>query len=361
MKPQARAGVAVAALFLPALGASLLSSCNLIVGAGDFAVASGVVKDSGAPEGGGKNGEGGTTKCGQGLPTTPDFKQLVTACVYAVSCDPENFNDNISRCITNDYLEAIPAHSCLSTITSCDLFYDCEGLRITTSDDCPDASSAATCETINGDSVAVNCSSSTVQDCTKFGGTCGTHSDEDGGTAEDGGTLTIADCIVVPSCSNPTDGISHCEGNELYTCINGKGFGQSCSDITATCGLEDGGATCFYDLPPCKKEGYSCSAAGALEFCTPEMEQVTYDCTKAGGTCAIDNSGNGSCVSPGCPQSDPNTCDLDDFESCGDDGVTLTVCVGGAPLNIDCSKLSGFSGCDVTIDDSTLVTYGFCE
>jgi hypothetical protein len=350
MKRRASVGAALAALLLPPIGAALLASCNFIVGAGDFSVGA-VAEDSGGKDAG--------MKCGQGLPSGSDFTQLVNACVYAVSCDPQNFNDNISQCITNDYLKAIPAHSCLSTITSCDLFYDCEGLRLTTSTDCPDGSTSPTCETINGDSVAVNCGTGVVQDCAKFGGTCAIHADEEGGMLEEGGP--IADCLVVQSCSDPNDGTFHCMGNDEYSCINGQGFGQNCSDITATCGEEDGGATCFYDLPPCTNKGYSCSDAGALELCTPEGQQVSYDCTQAGASCAIDNMGNGSCVSPGCTPSDPNTCDPDSDETCADDGVTLTVCVGGASFDVDCSALSGFSSCGITIDDDTGVIYGFCQ
>src|SRR5258708_8130624 len=118
---------------------------------------------------------------------------------------------------------------------------------------------------------AVNCNGQndgTVRNCAKLGGTCGTYPDGKGGTA--------ADCRVVPSCSD-TDGLLHCSGNFLYQCFGGRGFGQDCGAIAATCATVGTDTTCFFHSPACGAAGYACSG-NTLGWCPPAGRHFKFHC-----------------------------------------------------------------------------------
>jgi hypothetical protein len=337
MRRGARAGLAaMVALVVPPAGAALLASCNLIVGVGDFSVGDGGAVATG--DSGRKDARAeAAVKCGEGIPTTPDFEQLVQSCVYAESCDPNNFDVNISYCVTYNYLQDYTGVACLSTITSCDLYYDCQGTGLTTSSDCP-GDSGSTC---NGN-VALNCAQGIKENCAKLGGSCGLYD-----AGEEAGTT--AGCVVVDSCPE-TDGGSFCQGTDSYQCLGGKGYGQDCQNIPATCLEADGGTFCEYQAPSCSTPGSNkCSNAGTLEACTTHKQSVKFDCTRANESCIVDDAGDGFCVSPGCSVNNV-LCDQDTDETCDEAGVTMTVCVGTAPYKIDCSKIPGFTNCAMNLN-----------
>src|SRR5260221_5072958 len=345
---QRRRGGAVAAV----AAACALAGCNLIVGVGDY-----VVGDAGTSTEGGNNivdgavADAGTDSAtGADVAVVPreggaadsrptqdapgaeasgqnDFQKLVSSCVLAVSCDPYFFATNISECITEDYLQSVSGLSCLSNIQDCAGYYACRGIGFASLADCPASGAAAKCDT--GNNRAINCSgpgNGIVRNCAKLGGTCGTHPDGTGGT--------VADCVVVPSCSD-TDGLAHCSGNSLYTCSGGRGYGQDCGPSDATCSTGSSGASCFLNAPSCSAAGWACTGA-MLGWCTSLGQHFNCDCSRAALSCSIDDAGTGSCVAP-----NPTTCS----EACGVDGKTMTVCIGGAPRAVDCSQYSGFTQC----------------
>jgi hypothetical protein len=351
-----------------------LAGCNLIVGAGDYTVgdagtdATGdaVVGEAGTDRtGDALAGDAGSDRAGEDVAVShdgggadsravqdapgpdssgqTDFQKLVSTCVLAVSCDPFFFATTISECITEDYLQSTPALSCLSNIRDCAGYYACRGTANATLQDCPAAGAAAKCDSTTNR--AINCSGSaagTVQNCAKLGGTCGTHADSTG--------TTVAECMVVPSCSE-TDGMSHCSGNALYTCSGGQGYGQDCSAIDATCATVGADTSCFFNAPACGAAGYACTGT-TLGWCTSASQHFNFDCSKAGLACSLDDAGSGSCVASGAPP----TCS----ETCGTDGKTITACVGGAPQAIDCSQYGVFTQC-TTSTDSNGTVYGYCR
>ncbi len=276
--------------------------------------------------------------CGQGLPTgQSDFQKLVSTCVLAVSCDPEFFDVSISQCVSYDYLEATAALVCLSTIQDCAGFYGCTGRRYPTTTECPAGASSVTCDPL--DNLAIDCNAGIVKNCSKYGGTCGVYVDSTGSEA--------VGCEVLPTCT-PGDGGDQCSGTDLYSCTaNGVGYGRDCTAVGATCqSVPVEGTSCYYDGPACTNAGASTCGGGALTTCTAENTELHFDCTRAAGSCTVDNTGTGYCLAPGCPVA--STCG----ESCGADHHTITVCVGGAPYTVDCAQYPPFTSCDHQLDSS---------
>jgi hypothetical protein len=316
-------------LFACALGVAGLS-CNLVVGVGDYSVASGADAESPAEEAG-PTGQ----VCGASIPRTdPGFKQLVTACALAVSCDPELFPASVSDCISNDYLQAFASLACLATITTCDGFYTCQGIRVASAAECP---ALPTDTGVCAGQVATFCSPDvlgSVTNCSKVGGTCSTYSENTLGDR-------AAGCMVVPTCTD-TDSNNHCSGNKLYVCNGGVGYGLDCANIDATCGTVAGDTECFFNAPACGTPSVQCDG-NILSECaaaTPTNQLIQYNCGLSGLTC--DATGTGACVDPACAAS---SC----TEQCSADAKTMIACVGGTSVEIDCTQLGTagtFSSCD---------------
>jgi hypothetical protein len=307
------------------------------------------VTDAGAEaeaEGAGRDaGDGSAPVCGQGLPTgLAAYQELVKTCVLAESCDGYFFPQSISECITQDYLHSTTAFTCLQSIATCADFTACYGYANPTATDCPTAQAGGTCDVTNNR--AINCvgvGAGAVTDCAVLGGTCAI---DDAGAA-------IAGCVVVPSCSQ-LDGGTQCSGDAIYSCAGGRGFGIDCSAIHATCETVGGATSCYFDAPACTDAGYACAPDGTLTWCTSAAQSFTFRCPSAGLSCALDDAGTGHCVDPGCGV--PTTC----TESCGADGKTITVCVGGAPYTIDCTQYAGFTRCSQALNAARNVEYARC-
>jgi hypothetical protein len=396
MKRRARDGAAIAASLLVACAAVV--SCNFVVGVGDYSVgeADGTgggpgdetspEVDTGIDRGAGTDattppadarvdaratdasdggplpidaGDGGPVRpgldagdagtdaipdagvvvCGQGLPTGGAFTSLVSSCVLAASCDPFAFPIEISDCITNDSFHAFAGLSCLTSITTCtgatNSYYSCKGTRI--AQECAPTSISSCANNVAFDCSGVDIFPGVATDCNVTGGTCTTYVDSQSNSR--------ASCAVVPTCTGTDAGIQ-CSGNDLYTCTpprgvgaTGIGLGVSCTAIDATCATATGGSDCYYNgSTTCTNLGTAGCSGTTLRECTSMGQQFDFDCSHAGGTCASDALGNIACVSPGCPTT--SSC----VESCDSDH-TITVCVGGAPYAIDCTKYDTFTSC----------------
>jgi hypothetical protein len=364
----------VSALFavLALGGAGASAGCNFIVGVGDYSVGDASV-DTGSPSGDDSSGgdgpgldttapdsgppesgppEAGPPVCGQGLPTGADFQALVKSCLFTVSCNPYFFSENISDCITHDYLESSPSFSCLKAIGTCAEFTACWGVANAALADCPNTGPAASCDANNRAITCTDQANGTVHDCAKLGGMCGTYVDPTS-------TMMTAGCLVNPTCTD-TDSMDHCFGNNDYVCIGGKGYGQSCASINSTCTTVGGSSACFFANPACSSSGYSCTNNGnTLQWCSDAKQSFAFDCARAGLSCVADvDAGTGYCVAPGCTESNAANC----TESCGADGKTLGLCVGGAPFPLDCTQY-GFAKCATAMDMSTTppTTYAYCQ
>jgi hypothetical protein len=378
------------AVFLCALGA-----CNLIVGAGDY-----VVGDAGtamltgndattpAPDGGMTSDDtgvvampdgtaplvdgassvdaspsleaGSTVQCGvdgggAGV-NTASFKQLVTACIIAESCDPAFFDVPLSECITEDYLEAFPATACLASATSCDDYYNCTGSRIATLTECDGSSFDSTGVCTSG--VSTSCpftGGGTVRNCNVLGGTCTAY-------PTDMDNDVLADCKVLPSCTDSSAGYHCATATEIYSCNDTAtgtiALGNKCP-TASSCTNQSDGTFCVYNSPSCATVGNTCDSEGNLTVCAAVAdagnEGAKFRCAVAGLPCVTDmTTGLGDCVAPGCQN------DTSCTESCDDDGVTIHTCIGGARYDIDCSQYGGFTGCGSDSPTDSSVLYPYC-
>jgi hypothetical protein len=351
-----------------------LGACNVVVGAGDYKVGAPDDAstnhpppngdDDGSPPTSGDGGRGlrdgggfigndaAVGTCGGDIPSSdPDFQKLVATCVEAVNCDYGLFPVPVSDCITKNFLQAIPALACLSTMAdtsgTCAAYYGCQGDRTALPSDCPGVLTVDDATGFCTGNVATTCTGDmfygSVQNCDKLNGTCGVHTDN-AGSGE-----AVADCMVVPTCNDDDDGSYHCAGNKYYTCSGGVGYGKDCSAIDATC-MDPGdgsGAGCYYNATSCSKAGQICSGTD-VTLCSGG-QQFDYQCGRAGLSCEEDDAG-AVCLGAGClPPSATDAC----TESC--DGDSANVCVGGAAVTIDCTAY-GFRTCDFEIENG----YAFC-
>jgi len=374
-------------LAMGAMGLAVgVGGCNLVVGSGDYVVGLGdggsgppsnldgsptpavdgvapgldasSEPETSTPVDAGATGDGGPasvcTPNGAlvpgGLPTgDPAFQKLVSACVLAVSCDPQYFEVTVSDCITNDHLHAYFQSDCLANITSCADYYACQGSRVATPTECAGAVAGGSDTGSCSGGVATSCSSSgygTVANCTALGGSCVVYDTTDIGDESAG-------CQISSSCTDD-DGFIHCATtSEVYSCedtttVTVGILHQTCPQ-GSTCTMNNGVTGCFTTGPSCSTPGSTC-ANDALTTCvsvTSGDQQYTNACSAAGLECITSVSGTGSCTAPGCDTSD---C----VEGC--DGSKLQTCIGGAPYEVDCTTL-GFDTC--TSDPSS--GYNYCD
>jgi len=290
--------------------------------------------------------ESGCAPDAAGLPIgDPAFQKLVKACVLAATCDPRYFPVTVSECIATDYLDTHFATKCLAGITSCADYYACQGTRIATPTEC----SAASTQNIdigscNG-AVATAClydGNGVVSNCAALGGTCTVYHESTYSTSGDTG----AGCKLLSSCSDPTDGSTHCSGSSAYECVatdtstNLGMLTESCA-TGSMCSTGNLGATaCVATTTACSAAGTSCAADNltTCETTSSGLQQYTNACSAAGLTCTPSSGGSpAACTSPGCATSGCT-------ESCLDT-THLQACIGGAPYVVDCTAL-GFPYCD---------------
>ena len=378
--------------WLAALGA--VTGCNLIVGSGDYVIGdaapvtptsdgaqagdvdgsvdSGGEADTSIPDAGttpdsGEAGlppvdSGSTVGCGleggvtSGQMGSASFQQLVTACVMAESCDPAFFDVPLSDCITLDYLGAFPTSpsiTCLASAKTCTDYYNCTSNTLLDLTTC-DGSNATDTGTCTG-GVATTCFSpfggGFRANCNVLGGTCTVY------TSDSSGDMA-ANCEVLSSCPDTSSGYHCSSATELYECDTTStstiAIGNSCP-TGSTCRTDANGTHCIYDASSCATPGTTC-VNGNLSSCTAPAggnEGATYNCAAAGLSCVMNTTaGTAACVAPGCAGT---TC----VESC--DGTTgiMTACVGGAPLNVDCTTY-GFTSCSTDSPVGSNTTYAFC-
>ncbi len=164
---------------------------------------------------------------------------------------------------------------------------------------------------------------------------------------------TFAACMVPPGACSISDANVHCDGTNAYRCVDGVAYGRDCSLSGSKCVDNGIGTGCVPTGPACASPAGTASCdATTLSICEATGESVSYDCSLAGEQCSPDA---GARVSPGCTK----PC----VESC-DGNSTITACVGGAPLPIDCSAIDstdGFAFCGVTANgNGNGLPFAFC-
>ena len=341
---------------LAAAGAAALGACNVIVGTGDFAVGPAYTGsdasvgdddanlpgddaspiDSSAVDGGDAN-----VACGDGLPTTPAFDQVVKACILWAGCTGRFTPVSVSNCIAWDWFGSNtndPQFPCLAQTKTCAEVTACLGEAWATKAQCAGTGAAAV-GTCSG-STAINCKNGqgVTTNCAKYAGTtqCGVHT-----LANDAGSA--ADCIVEPTCKSDagTDYVCDTAGNFLYSCVGGVGYGASCAPSGYQCATFTGDTDCWIEGPKsCTGAGaFTCTDDKTMSFCTNTLTSVTLHCGTAGGSC-VSGATATNCVSPGCTAAQQTACK----ESCESDRYAH-LCVGGAPLKVDCKTYADFTGC----------------
>jgi hypothetical protein len=345
--------------------AGALAGCGALLGAGDYKVEEGdaAIDDGTAPdvarfdaggslpEAGGEaeaEAEASVVTCGSTIAvSSPTLASMVEACVLAASCDPGCFEKSISDCVSEDYLNSIQAKKCYATIKSCTDYANCSGETIPDSTQCPTSTSPAQCL----GNTAVNCGVDNIAGnytlaCGDAGSQCGTYDDP-----QMPGTR-VASCTL-GGCDGGTDGLLHCDSaNNLYTCVNGVAYGQSCAAQSSRC-VDDpvNGPTCEPNGASCSALMATCSSATTAQDC---INNVTYgyDCAAAGLSCRQDPQLGALCLAPGCTVADYNNC----VETCDVDGHTAHLCVGGVGYAVDCQSY-GFKSCDDSLCNFLYCSY----
>lgn len=321
-RPTSRWLAAALVLSLPPWLAAI--GCNSLVGIEPAELDTGT---GGSSSGGGnsKPGTGG----GSGEPVCAEFRmtddELVRGCVMRLSCDPTVPYYSMSDCVSYAYQLANPYEACTYGVESCEDVEECLGRRRVAPASCTEA--GWTCD---GDE-AIYCDADAPYaiDCATIGTVC----DRPESFPDTG----LPPCVVSHDPCTTEPGAWHCEGNMLYTCVDGVRYGQDCSGIGGTC-VEPtpGQATCIDSSTRCTNLGALTCNGNVLTFCSTSGIRSVLDCGTAGLRCEDD--GYVDCVAPGCTTDDVANC----TEGC--EGTVLRYCVGGSPQRIDCTDY-GFVGC----------------
>lgn len=251
--------------------------------------------------------EGGT--CGT-VPSGDDA--IVRACLLLVGCSPFVPRLSLSDCISFSTPRAFGYEKCLVGARTCTDATRCIGVGLIGTE-CTTSQSARCSGTR-----ALNCADGYFTDCSVVGGTCTTY------TASTG---LRAGCRVQSSCSAATG--ARCAGQSLYTCFNGVGIGQVCSNTRSTCATRSGTTTCWDQGEPCSGAPVSCE--GNVAAVCGQSGRFTFDCAAMGLECKMSGE-EVYCVAPGCEVARVKECK----ESCS--GSTANLCLGGLKRAIDCTR-----------------------
>jgi len=310
----------VAAAFAGA--SALLPACNVVVGAGDYKVATG---------------------CSVAA-ISDKLEPTVKACAMFFGCSPFVPSVSLSTCVTFNIPKLASYYTCGFSATSCQDIFDCRGAGDAKDGDCDGTSSSVRCE----GNRAVMCrpdvrSGGYYFDCDVRGGTCSTY--KNGPDDEVG--------CKVASCTG-TSAEYKCSGNNLYQCIGDVGIGLNCAVSSATCTTKGAETSCFLNKPPCGDNSISCEG-NTLNQCD-QGSLLSFDCGGIGERCEKTET-DANCLAPGCTLTDAQSCQ----ETCEADGTTAILCVGGAKLRLDCTKY-GFSKCQKYDPSASIKTpYVLCQ
>lgn len=258
--------------------------------------------------------------------------QLATSSIYSLSVPVDGMN--YSNCLhwlagpmppsRVGFTLQHDAFACIADAKSCKEAGACLWIDLLEPNDerCADAGPDAGWVCTEDGGAVLGCSAGSVIHCTSGRFTPGT-SCLPGNTGEV--TCALApDCVGATSCAGPI--LSYCG-------INGLKFSMNCAYSGYTCGFDFDDYPC---APPVQDSGY-CPLMGkgrcedgALWVCDGLFE-TEFDCASASLDCVEKTGESAMCMPKGaaCSPFDPlaNQCS----------GSTLTVCVGGKMLPVDCA------------------------
>ncbi len=306
---------------------------------------------TGGTSSGGTSGSGGTYytggEPGVGGGIIPDgcaplareeiYEDALRGCILRASCDPWG-GYTISSCLTYARQARTVPEACTFAATDCATIDSCIGRGYVDQTLCDGVTSSWTC---TGDT-AYNCSSTAYQfDCAAVGSTCVPF-------LEGATTTGMPPCKVDDvACSEPA-GEFHCSDNTLYECIDGVRYGWDCGTRTSTCVEADyGDAYCRESQTTCDTPGESTCDGSTLSSCADDGMLIMSDCAIGNLTCLVEDY----CVAPGCTTTDVDNC----TEGCI--GTALSLCVGGARVEVDCTEY-GYASCSTF--DSDGLTHAYC-
>jgi hypothetical protein len=311
------------------------AGCAPLIGLDDFEVEVDVDPDAT----GGAAATGGSAGAGDAASDAPSCgdvvnppKEIVDSCIYRSSCSPFIETSTISLCITLNTQHAFLGNACTAKATSCDDIELCQGYGFVDTE-CSAGQTGWRCE----NRTAIDCSRGYFIRCSKRGGECVLYDSNDDSVPDTAG------CQVVPSCSEPA-GQTQCQGDVLYECLDGAGYGVDCANLGAHCEAQTGATSCYLQTPDCPGSVQPCDGAVA-QVCAGSA-LLRYDCGSVGLRCESDAFGP-FCVAPGCTLLEAGSC----AESCN--GTSIGLCYGGAKFEVDCRDY-GFATCAVVTDPDPL-------
>jgi hypothetical protein len=277
----------------------------------------------------------------------PDNERLVRSCVLRASCHPLVPRFTISDCIALNIPGISNYEFCTQDARTCADIENCTGFGY--------LADASTCEGVTSQwicdgNVGIRCGATRpyTVDCGRLGATCVPY--RPGAVAD-----TSWPCLVaIPTACESPDSTWMCNGDTLYHCIEGAAYGMACSRVRSICNEDLPGAAYCNDITAtCTERGVVRCDGDAVTVCDTSGYFARYDCAPAGGFCDTDGTSVGYCILPGCNK------DSECEEECLDDR-TMKLCVGGAPVPVDCTRY-GFSECGVYRNPTTQADYVLCK
>jgi hypothetical protein len=263
--------------------------------------------------------------CGDVINVAP---ARLKACIYSLSCDPLAPTDTLSDCIAFG-----PQYQCNLTAQSCSDVTNCTGHKKEDASICLAGETTWKCSA----NVAVNCGASPPYslNCGRTGGTCDvSHTTTD---------ASVWPCrLSTPATCTDAAGAFICSSGNSYQCVGGKPYGQGCTSKGTCVQYDPTSGYCTDRTTTCpagSQVGNVSCLNNSIQICDTGNRFASYDCAPSGGTCGVTGTSLAYCLEPGCTSADNDAC----AEDCTSSTVA-SVCVGGAPLAIDCTAY-GFKEC----------------
>lgn len=256
---------------------------------------------------------------------------LVRGCMLRTSCDPLVPYFNISDCVSYGYQTLSGLESCGKRAETCEDIEDCLHRKYVDEDEealC-DGGELWVCD----DDDAIHCIDVPYKyECGEIGATCSPH--------QNASYEFVLGCAPTtePDCAAAAAGEYYCDGDFLYTCIDGNPQGYNCASTGTTCFEgSPGKAFCNPRLTTCDERATLSCVGDAIQLCDVDGRFDTYDCGAAGLSCVPNGSQEANCEAAGCDAL------IDCEEGCFDES-TVRLCVGGASVLLDCTEY-GFTDC----------------
>ena len=253
-------------------------------------------------------------------------ESVIRSCVYRISCDPRALEFSISDCVTNNLQTALTGEACAIGATTCDEVEECIKVERLDEEDLNLCSGDQ--DRICSSDEAVQCGDDPYKvNCPELNATC-----EESRLAP---AITQCSPAMPMDCQLLEDGGSYCDGDtNIFWCIDGIAQGYDCGAVGKRCvEYEEAEATCSPRISECDDPGQIGCEGNSVVDCDENEHSLKYNCAASGLVCDAQGSDDAHCVAEGCEET------TDCQESCLDE-TTAQICVGGATVNVDCTKFT---------------------